>query len=403
MLRGLFQSRRARTYLSFLAVLGLVAATSACKEESDSPSGSAPQNAAQSGSAPPVDVLTESRELIARLYKGTFRPPDAGTRIAAKGKKIAILSPSQASPSSALPVNAAAEAGAALGWTVHILDLQYDPKRAPGLIQQAIDLGVDAIISVVDCGYAPDAFAAAKAKGILIAPLYAFDCTDPTVAGVAGPSQFTTFINYGVSQVDNARFIASVGGIAASVLIAATNGTAKVLAFTDPTSTILSYTHAGFLAQMKRCSGCKVLESVNLVSAEGPVALQAKVRDALARHPDANAIRSSHSSATQLYIAPALVAAGRQKEVLVIGGEGQDKDLDLIRTKQGLNLTLSTDSAWFGWAVVDTVNSAFNGEQPRSPGLGGMLIDKEHNLPPSGSVQHNINFKGIYRKAWGVA
>src|SRR3712207_8786814 len=55
-----------------------------------------------------------------------------------------------------------------------------------------------------------------------------------------------------------------------------------------------------FLDQMARCSGCKVLESVSLSSAEGPAAGQAKVRDALARHPDVTAIRSSHSSETQL-------------------------------------------------------------------------------------------------------
>jgi ribose transport system substrate-binding protein len=402
MARGLFRPGAARSVVALLTVVALVAGTAACKENSDAPAASASPSALPSGSGAPVDVLTESRNVVERLYKGTFRPPDASTRIAAKGKKIAILSPSQISPSSALPVNAAAEAAQALGWTVHILDMQYDAKRAPALIRDAIALGVDAIVSVVDCGYAPDAFAEAKAKGILIAPLYSFDCTDPTVMGAPGPSQFTTFVNYGVSQVDNARFIASVGALAASVLIAATNGTAKVLAFTDPTSTILSYTHSGFLAQMARCSGCKVLESVNLISAEPTTQLQAKVRDALARHPDANAIRSSHSSATQLYIAPVLVAAGRQNSTLVIGGEGQDKDLDLIRTRQGLNLTLSTDSAWFGWAVVDTLNSAFNREEPRSPGLGGMLIDREHNLPPSGSVQHNINYKSIYRKAWGV-
>lgn len=400
--RGLVLPRAGRSFVALLAAVALVAGTAACVRSSEDPTVSASPSAVPSGSGPPVDVMTESRDIVARLYKGTFRPPDAGTRIAAKGKKLAILSPSQVSPSSALPVNAAAEAAQALGWTVHILDLQYDAKRAPALVREAIALDVDAIISVVDCGYAPDAFAEAKAKGILIAPLYAFDCTDPTVAGAPGPSQFTTFVNYGVSQVDNARFIASVGALSASVLIAATNGTAKVIAFTDPTSTILSYTHSGFLAQMARCSGCKVLESVNLISAEPTAQLQAKVRDALNRHPDANAIRSSHSSATQLYIAPALVAAGRQNSTLVIGGEGQDKDLDLIRTKQGLNLTLSTDSAWFGWAVVDTLNSAFNGEKPRSPGMGGMLIDRDHNLPPSGPVQHNINFKSIYRKAWGV-
>jgi ribose transport system substrate-binding protein len=404
MTRGLFRPGAARSVVALLAAVALVAGTAACKEDSDDPAAvSASPTVVPSGSGPPVDVLTEARDAVARLYKGTYRPPDTGTRIAAKGKKLAILSPSQESPSSAIPVNAAAEAGQALGWTVHVLDLQYDAKRAPALVREAIALGVDAIISVIDCGHAPDAFAEAKAKGILIAPLYSFDCTDPTLFGGPGPSQFTTFVNYGAAQVDNAKFVAGAGALAASVLIAATNGTAKVLAFTDPGSTILTYTHAGFLAQMARCTGCKVLESVNLISAEGPVALQAKVRDALARHPDANAIRSSHSSATQQFIAPALVASGRQNQVLVIGGEGQDKDLDLIRTKQGLNLTLSTDSAWFGWAVVDTVNSAFNREKPRANGLGGMLIDREHNLPPSGPVQHNINFKSIYKKAWGVS
>jgi ribose transport system substrate-binding protein len=391
-----------RTLVALLAVAGLVAGTAACKEESDKPTVSASPGAPRSGSAPPVDIMTEARDTVALLYKGTFRPPDSGTRIAAKGKKLAILSLGQAAPSTATPVNAAAEAGQALGWSVHILDLEFDPRRAPGLVREAIALGVDAIITTIDCGYASDAFAEAKAKGILIAPLAAFDCTDPTVAGAVGPSQFTTFVNYGVSQVDNARYMASTGAIAASVLIAATNGTAKVLAFTDPTVTILSYTHAGFLAQMARCAGCTVLETVNLLSSEAPAASQAKVSEALARHPEANAIRSSHSSATQLSIAPALVASGRQHDVLVIGGEGGDRDLDLIRTKQGLNLTLGTDTAWFGWAVVDAVNSAFNGEQPRPAGLGSVLIDKDHNLPPSGPTQHNINFKSIYRKAWGV-
>jgi len=391
-----------RTLVALVALAGLVAGTAACNDDADKPAASASPSAVPSGSAPPVDVLTESKALVERLYKGTYRPPDPTVRIAAKGKKIALLSPSQQSPSAVPARNAAAEAAEALGWKASILDMQYDPKRAAGLIRDAINAGVDAIITTVDCGYAPDAFAEAKAKGILIAPLFAFDCTDPTVAGLPGPSQFTTFVNWGDGQIDNAKSMAAAGTIAASVLIAATNGTAKVLTFTDPTSTILTYTNAGFLAQMARCTGCKVLETINLFSAEGPAALQAKVRDALARHPDANAIRSSHSSATQQFIAPALVAAGRQNDVLVIGGEGQDKDLDLIRTKQGLNFTLSTDSAWFGWAVVDTVNSAFNREKPRPNGLGGMLVDKDHKLPPSGDYTGGVDYKGAYQKAWGI-
>jgi hypothetical protein len=31
-----------------------------------------------------------------------------------------------------------------------------------------------------------------------------------------------------------------------------------------------------------------------------------------------------------------------------------------------------------------------------------MLVDRDHNLPPSGNVQHNINYKSVFRKAWGV-
>jgi ribose transport system substrate-binding protein len=392
--------RRARGFVASGVALTLVVLVGGCGSDRAGPS--ADPSAGPSGSRPPVDVLTESRNVLTRFYKGTYSPPDSTTRIAAKGKKIAIISPSQASASFAQPASGAKEAAEELGWTVYVLDAQSDPKRVPGLVREAISLGVDGIISGVDCGYAPDAFAEAKAKAILIAPLYSFDCTDPTVAGAPGPSQFTTFVNYGNQQIDNSRFLAGAGAVAASALIAKTNGTANAMAFTDPTSTILTYTTAGFVAQIKRCAGCKMLEVVNLVIGEPPAVLQAKVRAALDRHPEVNAIRVSHSTALQQAVAPALVAAGRQNDVLVIGGEGLNADLDLIRTKQGLNLTLNTDAVWFGWAVVDTVNSAFNGEKPRPNGLGGMIIDKEHNLPPSGSVTHNINFKSIYRKAWGV-
>src|SRR5688572_6353049 len=251
--------------------IGLVAGTAACKGDQGDPSGSAVP-----GSASPGDVLAEAGATLAAMYKGTYQPPDDGIRIAAKGKKLAILSPSQQNPSAAIPVNAAAEAAKALGWTVSIFDLQYDPRRAPTLIREAVSFGADAIITGLDCGYAPGAFGEAKAKGILIAALYAFDCTDPTVAGVVGPSQFTTFVNYGTNRVDDARFIASFGAVAASVLIAKTNGTAKVITFTEPTSTILKYTQAGFEEQLAKCPGCKLLESVKLSSAEGPAVNQAK-------------------------------------------------------------------------------------------------------------------------------
>jgi len=397
---------KARTVAAILAVVGLVAGVAGCKEDGGSPTGSASPSGARSGSAPPVDVLTESRNAVATVYKGTFRAPDPTTRIAAKGKKVAIISRGQQSPSSAVPIGAAVEAARLLGWEATVIDLKLNPQSAPDAVNQAIAAGVDGIVSNVDCAYAPNEFGAAKAKGILIVPMFTFDCTDPTVAGKPGASQFTTQLNYTFGsgeKTDAIRYSSAGGYLAASALIAATNGTAKVLAFTDVTSTILNYTHAGFMTQMKRCTGCQVLEEIKFTPAElTDGSLRTKVREALQRHPEVTAIRGSHSAAIQLAIAPEVVAAKLQNKILVVGGEGQDADLNLIRTKQGLNITLATDSSWMGWAVLDALNSAFNGETPRPPGLGAMLVDKEHNLPPSGSVQHNINFKSVYRKAWGV-
>ena len=348
------------------------------------------------------DLVAESRAVVAAAWRGSYKSPDPATRLAAKGKKIAVISRGQQSPTSAIPVSGAVEAAKALNWQVTVLDLKLNPSTAPTVVQQAIDLGVDGIVANFDCAYAPAQFAAAKARGIKIIPLFGFDCTDPSVTGTAGGSQYTTFVNYGVARVDTARYTMNFGVVAAHAVIAATNGTAKVIAFNDESSTVLHYTHAGFIETIKRCSGCELLEEVFFGTNElGPV-LAGKVKAALARHPDATVIRSAHSAATQLSIAPALVSTGRHGGVLVIGGEGQAKDLDLIRTKQGLNMTLSTDSQWAGWATVDSLNSAFNGEAPRPAGFGGLLVDGDHNLPPSGPVQHNVNFKNVYRKAWGV-
>ena len=35
-------------------------------------------------------------------------------------------------------------------------------------------------------------------------------------------------------------------------------------------------------------------------------------------------------------------------------------------------------------------------------GLGWQLVDKEHNLPPSGPFVPSVDFTAVYKKAWGV-
>jgi ribose transport system substrate-binding protein len=390
---------------TLVALLAVSLLTTACG--SDNPDGSDPPAAAAASgaSASPVDLATEAKTMVTTAFKGTYKAPDATLRIAAKGIRIAIISRGQQSPSSKIPTDAAEEAARALGWNVLRYDLELDPRKAAQAVRDAVGVGVHAIVTNIDCAYAAQEFADAKTKGVLIIPLFAFDCTDPTVTGAAGPPQFTTFVNYtgNGQRLDPGRQNAGAGVLAANAVILATNQKAKVLAFSETSSTILNYMHIGFVSQIKKCSTCQLLEEVKYTAGDvASGALRGMVDDALRRHPEVTAIRGPNSTAIQTAISPALQAAKKQNQVVVVGGEGLPADLDLIRAKQGLNITLSFDTPWHAWAAVDTLNSALNGEPARFPGVGVMLIDREHNLPPSGPVQHNIDYKDVYLKAWGV-
>jgi ribose transport system substrate-binding protein len=384
-----------------VAVTALAVVLGGCGGNADDEGG---PEAAPSSSRPPLgtgDIMVESREAVDVAYKGTYKPPDATPRPAARGKRIAIISGGQSSPTSAIPVAGASEAARALGWQVTVLDMQLNRVNAPRLVKDATNMGVDAIVANFDCLLAPTELAEAKARGIKIIPLYGYDCDDKSTPN-AGQPLFTTFINYGIAQVDAPRYTAGFGALTASTIIVATNGTAKVISFTDPSVTVLRYVQGGFQQQMARCKTCALLETVDFSATELGPALQDKVAAALERHPDATVIRTPFSAATHFGIAAALVKSGRHNSVMVVGGEGFQQDLDLMRTRQGLDASLIVDSTWTGWSVVDSLNSVFVGEEPRVAGFGTILVDREHNLPPSGPVRHNIDFKKVYREAWGV-
>ncbi len=85
-----------------------------------------------------------------------------------------------------------------------------------------------------------------------------------------------------------------------------------------------------------------------------------------------------------------------------MGGEGFAPELDLIRSGQGLNAVNISPSDWTAWAAVDSLNSLFNGTSPAESGLGWQLVDKTHNLPASGPFVPSVDFKAVYKKAWGV-
>ncbi len=383
-----------------------MAFVSACSSSGSSPTASNSSTAPPSGQQAPTASVAGQQETatLKALYRGTLKSPSTASRPAVKGKKIVVISSGQSSISSSVPVNAAVAAAKAIGWQVNVYDEQLNPANAPGLMRQAISSGADGIIlDATDCPTVKGPLQEAKARGILVVGIYSFDCNDPAF-GAGGKPLFSGNINYGVATgraID--KFTESYGAAQADAMIAATGGKAQVIYFNDPEFVVLKYTGQGFLNEIAKCPGCKVVDKVQFTGTELGSTLQQKAATALLQHPEANVVKSPYTAATILGIAPAVAQSGRVGQIYVMGGEGFQPELDLMRAHQGVNAAMIAPSEWTGWAAIDTMNSLFRHAKPAYSGLGWQLVDTQHNLPASGPFVPSINYKAIYEKAWGVS
>jgi ribose transport system substrate-binding protein len=357
---------------------------------------------------PPVNnnssSAAASNPVLQQVYKGTLASPDTASRPAVKGKSIWIISGGQSSESSSVPVNAAKEAAEKLGWKVHIYDTQLNPANdAPG-VSQAIAAGADGIIlDAIDCSFVKSQLEQAKAKRIATVPIYAYDCDD-AYSGKGGQRLFSGYINYGpVANKNLGAFAEKYGFAQGQAAIAATNGHAKVIFFNDTQVTVLHYTGKGFLDAIKTCAGCKVVKSIDFTGLQLGPQLKQTAQSAILQHPDANVVKSPFTAATLLSIAPAVLQSGHANSLYVMGGEGFQDELNLLRNHQGVSAVMISPSDWTGWAAVDSMNSIFQGKKPAYSGLGWQLVDSSHNLASSGPWVPPVDFKSIYEKAWGVS
>jgi ribose transport system substrate-binding protein len=364
-------------------------------------SGGSSGSSGSGGAADPY--LASAKAKVTQAYKGTNTRPDTTLRKPAPGKSVVVISAGQSALSSSVPSDAAVEAAKLMGWKVTLYDEKLDPSTGPALVRQALAAGADGIVlDANDCPLVKQALQEAKAKNVKVVPMYAFDCDDPIFGG-GGEPLFSGIINYGKKAADIDAFTKSYGADQADAVIAATGGKAQVILFNDTEFTVLKYTAQGFKDELAKCAGCKILTEVDFKAAELGPALQQKAASALLQHPQANAVKIPYTAAAILGIAPAVAQSSHKDQLYVMGGEGFEPELDLIRGNKGVSAVNVVASDWTGWAAVDTLNSLFLGHQPSDSGLGWTLADASHNIPAKGPFVAPVDFKGAYRQAWGLS
>jgi ribose transport system substrate-binding protein len=345
-------------------------------------------------------ALFKADAATALAYKGTNRNVDPQSRPAATGKNIVVISAGQAASSSSVPSDGAMAAAKAIGWNATLYDAALDPSKYPGLIRQAIAAKADGIVlDAIDCSAAHPALEQAKAAGIALIPIYAFDCTD-SHAKAGSQNVYSATINFGPKAADPDAFTESYGADQANYIISKSKNTAKIIAIQDPEFTVLYWTLQGFKNVIDASGGgSQIVDTLNVTTQDlGNGQITTKIQAELLRFPQANWIKSPYTYVTTLGIAPSL--GSRAGKIDVMGGEGFSDELDLIRSGK-ITAANVISSTWVGWAAIDTMNSVFLKQAPVDSGIGWTMVDKDHNLPASGNFVPPINYMAEYEKAWG--
>lgn len=379
------------------AVLVALLIAAACSSSKTTSTG----NTSGTGGGDGSDQPAKAEAATQLAFKGTNRDVASTPRAAVKGKSVVVISAGQAASSSSVPSNGAVAAAKAIGWNVDLYDAKLDPSNYAPLVRQAIAANVNGIIlDAIDCNTVKQPLEEAKAKGIAVVAIYAFDCTD-SQAGGGTEALFSANINYGAKATDPDAFAGIYGADQANYIIADSQNKAKIIAIQDPEFTVLYWTLKGFSDTIENSGGSEIVSTLEVTVADlSNGQIVPKIQAEIVKHPEATWIKSPYTYVTTIGVAQALGA--NPNKIKVMGGEGFADELELIRNGK-ITAANIISSEWVGWASIDTMNSFFLGQEPADSGIGWTMVDKDHNLPASGEFVPPVDFQAQYKAAWGVS
>ncbi|MFJ9543952.1 sugar ABC transporter substrate-binding protein [Streptomyces sp. NPDC101225] len=389
----------ARTFLRYLAVLltfPLLALATAC--------GASQNTGGQAAGAASTTNVAKAAAFVKQYMNTDERALPTSAPRPQRGKKVWIISCSQAAEACQHSTNGMVEAGRLVGWDTTIFDGKGDPANYSRGVRTAVASKADAIVLVaVDCSAVKAPLQEARQAGVKIFSIYSVDCNQPFGGG--GARLFDGQVDWGPKFGSMAGSIEnSFARLMAEYTIWKTNGKANIIAITEDDLSIVHQTYVGYLRWIKTdCPSCKVTELPIAFSDLLQGKLQAKVSSVLTQNPQANVVMAPYDALVVGGVAAAVQGSGRDKQILLTGGEGFAANVQMIRNGTGQDFAAGAPSRWAGFAAVDQLNRLFHGQPTVDEGIGQAVIDKDHNLPTKtpfydGKADYEANF----RKIWGV-
>jgi ribose transport system substrate-binding protein len=281
------------------------------------------------------------------------------------------------------------EAAEALGWKMMTFNGQGTVSGTLAAIQQARAANPAAIITPADANALQKPIQDAVAHHIPVIGIHA--------TAFPGPSpQLGLYMNI----VSNP---AEIGQTEAAYVIAMSNGTAHDIHMVDDSYAIARFKAKATVTPIQNCTGCKMLETVNMPLAEASTRMTPVISGLLARY-GTSWWMTTCCDGYYTNAAAALRASGASPDnIKLVGADAPPSAYDMIRRGGFEVASVPEPSSLFGYEAVDAVVRAMAGQPPAHFLQPTFLIVKA-NVESEGGAQNQFvpsnNFACHYENIW---
>ncbi len=328
-------------------------------------------------------VATAKAAVKAAEVPAKFAGPSS-TPTPPANKTIAVIEWGAAATAVVAAGNGVKAADDLLGWKTETFDGNFLPATENSDVLQAVSQGVSGIVLV-----------AVNPAGILSGMEAAHKAGIPVVDYADDPTVGTTGAGvYGVVSGENTEG----GKVLADYIIADSKGTAKVAVYHTPDFNSTLNRYKGFMAEIKKCSGCSVLADQSYSSGSATQQIGLQVTSTLSANPKTTYL---FFDIGQFAEAAAKSVTQANLKARVVGFDCNPADLQNIRAGSPQVACWASDAYTAGWAAADQLIRGITGASASDKLQAPVRLFDTANLPAKDEWHGDFDPKTEYGRLWG--
>lgn len=316
-----------------------------------------------------------------------------------QGRTVAVVSIDQRVPALADVVDSVQEVAQQTGMEVTVFDGQSNPVQVNQGLIQAINSGVDAIISVgINPSLISDQVAVAKDAGI---PVVDVINTPPVVDQPGQGSDPNMFANVAPDS-------ALVGQLLAATAIVHTGGNAHVAIMNTSELSASATKVASIKETLDRCGNCDYIETDTALG-DWSTELPGQTASIIRSNPEVNFITPIYD-AMAIFGSSGVRQAGATGKVHMASFDGTAAALELVAEGDIVVADPAQNNDWAAWAAMDQAMRGMLGMEPANPFLPVRYVGTDDLDGVDTSSQEAVyeslfgtDYRDGYLELWGLA